>query len=332
MERFKKLSALILALALVLGLGTAALADEAAEEAAAAGYEEAATAAEEEEAEAGYVEIVAIAEVDAVEETVAVPLIVADLVAGFRDVVSGLVVVPDPLVTDFAGGTLPQPNSVLSIVASVVQAHEEGALVALANWRNPAAISLVDMNALATVAGDTPLIINADTFPFLSSEADVRIVFSPALATKDIELYGTTRSVTVRVVRRIFENAFGGTASVISLAHQGEFGMEVRVAARVDESFTADAVYFYTYNLEAHTISQFVPSFVWLDAYGYLHFTTAVGGEIIVSDVNLAPAAPVVEEAAPAPAPAPAAPAADEVEDDEEDEDDDEDEEEEDEE
>jgi len=311
MVKFKRLSALILALVLVLGLATAALAQE---DANAEGAAEAAAAAP------GYVEIVAIA----ADEPAVVPVILADLIAEIHQIAGTLITVPEPLVTDFAGSTLSQPDAVRSIEAALRQANTQGALVAVANWRNPASATLSDMEALTNTADGTPLVINADTFPALSSEADVRITISPAHATQNILLSGTTRSVTTRIVAQIFENAFGGTASVVSLAQQGEFGMEVRVAARLDESFTADAVYFYIYNIETNTITQFVPNFVWLDSYGYLHFTTTVGGEIIVSDVNLAPPPPPAP--APVAAPTPAAPpAADEVEADDEDDDDDDD-------
>ncbi|MCL2857106.1 MAG: hypothetical protein FWE19_05185 [Oscillospiraceae bacterium] len=326
MVKFKRLSALILALALVLGLATVALADEEAttengtEATAEANVAASDAEAEEETAapaadedDAAYIAIVAITA--EVEVPVVVPVILADLIAEIHQIAGTLITVPNPLVTDLEGGTLSQPDAVRSIEAALAQAADQGALVAVANWRNPASASAGDMSTFANTAGDTPLVINADTFPALSSEADVRITFAPVLATEDILLSGTTRSVTTRIVAQIFENAFGGTASVVSLAQRCEFGMEVRVAARLDESFTADAVYFYVYDTEANTVTQFVPSFVWLDSYGFLHFTTTVGGEIIVSDVNLTPAA-----APPAPAPAaPAvvAPAADEVEEDE---------------
>jgi len=308
MVKFKRLSALVLALALVLGLGTVALANEEA---------------------AGYVEIVAIAAVADAGEPTVVPVILADLIAEIHEIEGAVITVANPLITDFRGGTINQPDAIRTVQAAVRQAADQGAIVAVANWRNPASTTYADMSAMARIAGNTPIIINADSFPFMSTEADVRVTFAPVLATENILLSGTTSSVTTRVVARIFENAFGGTASVVSLAQQGEFGMEVRVAARLDESFTADAVYFYTYDAEANIVAQFVPSFVWLDSYGFLHFTTTVGGEIIVSDVNLTPE----PEPAPAPAPAPAAPVAafepivvedDDEDEDEEDEDEDE--------
>ena len=316
MVKCKKLLALILALVLVVSLGAVALAQEEAEGEAttetAAETEAATEEATEEAAEAGYVEITPIAG-----EVTAVPVILADLISQIHQIEGTLVTVPEPLVTEVSGGVLSQPDAVRSINAALAQAEDQSALVAVATWRNPASITAADMAVLANTAGDTPLIVNADALPFISSDVDVRIVFAPAMATQDIQLFGTTRSVTARIVGQLFERAHGGTASVVSLAQQGEFGMEVRVAARLDESFAADAVYFYTYDAEANTFTQFTPSFIWLDSTGFLHFTTTVGGEIVVSDVNLAPPAPP----APAPAPAPVAPApvADEVEADEED-------------
>ena len=151
---------------------------------------------------------------------------------------------------------------------------------------NVTAMPLATMRAAAGAApAGREIRFNADSLN-PNGSIDVRIMFNPALATKDINLSASMTSPTAVSVRNLFERHFGAPITVISLGQQGDFGMEVRIAARIDPALDVDNLFFYSYNRATNTFTRFTPSLVRMDSNGFLHFNTTLAGDIIISNTR----------------------------------------------
>jgi len=141
---------------------------------------------------------------------------------------------------------------------------------------NPGSFTLAQLRAYQTI-------INADSLT-AGGGVDVRIILNPANAATSLNLSASTTSANAVSTQKIFQDQFGGTFSVISLGQQGNFGMEVTIAARVSTVLNADNLFFYSFNREANTFRRFTPGSVQMDNNGFLHFTTHFAGDIIISN------------------------------------------------
>ena len=74
---------------------------------------------------------------------------------------------------------------------------------------------------------------------------------------------------------------------VVGLGQQGSFGQEVRVAARLVPNLNTENLYFYAYNSTANTFRPIPAPNYRVDANGFIHFTTSLGGDIIISEGSL---------------------------------------------
>jgi hypothetical protein len=192
---------------------------------------------------------------------------------------------PAAPVSSFGNQTL----AVAAVNTAVQQARANNQSFAVVRCTNPSVsgISLATMRAMANAAGGFPVRTHADTLNANRTEVDVRITFNPANATKDILLLGSTTSLAAVRIRNLFEHHFGGTMMAVSLAHQGSFGMDVRVAVRLAPNLDSSSLLFYRYDRTANTYRQFMPSFVWLDNNGFIHFNTGIGGDIVLTNAKL---------------------------------------------
>jgi hypothetical protein len=65
---------------------------------------------------------------------------------------------------------------------------------------------------------------------------------------------------------------------------QGSWGQPVEVAAKLDSALATTNLVFYSYNKAANTYTRIVKPGYWVDKNGYVHFTTEVAGDIIISE------------------------------------------------
>ncbi|MCL2578703.1 MAG: carboxypeptidase-like regulatory domain-containing protein [Oscillospiraceae bacterium] len=151
---------------------------------------------------------------------------------------------------------------------------------------NPGNITHVALQAMVNAAGTQTIAVNADSLNAVG-EVDVRIRFNPAQATGDLNLAASTTNVSAMTTSNLFQENFGGTMSVISLSQQGSFGMEVRIAAKVDADLDTANLYFYAYDRASNTFRRFVPSVQFVDGNGFLQFTTTLAGDIVVTNTQL---------------------------------------------
>ena len=169
------------------------------------------------------------------------------------------------------------------MVQNAIQNAADGATPAI-RLVNPGNVSLATMQAAAGAAGGSPIRFNGDSL--LGAAIDVRVIVNPTLATKDVDLSASMTSPTAVSVRNLFERHFGSPITVISLGQQGDFGMEVRIAARINPELDVENLYFYSFSRETNTFRRFAPDTVRMDANGFLHFNTTLAGDIIISNTR----------------------------------------------
>ena len=117
----------------------------------------------------------------------------------------------------------------------------------------------------------------------------------------DIYLSVYVEDEFIKDTKSNFETWFDNKIHVISLAHQGSFGMPVKVSARISLSnLNLSSLYLYSYNKTDNTYNSlrvtdfsYKPSTVLSSPFGatyadyFVTFTTTVGGDIIITDAPL---------------------------------------------
>ena len=162
-------------------------------------------------------------------------------------------------------------------------AKTANATIATAAFQNPANISLAALNAMNSEA-DMPLRLRADSMN--GASVDVRITLDPARSTRALNLSASTSNQAARNTVAIFKRYFDNDVMVVSLGQQGSFGQSVEIAAKLAPGLDTSNLVFYSYNAETNRYTRIATSY-WVDKNGYVHFTTTLAGDIIISDGNL---------------------------------------------
>lgn len=151
-------------------------------------------------------------------------------------------------------------------------------------------ISLADLKGIAAIAvkeGKTPW-INSDTLTEDGKSVDVRVSINPALATKSMNIAGSTTSARALRTKSLFEKFFKNElAAVISLTQKGDFGQIAEICVRVPADTKVEDLVFYSYDPVTNTYRQIKDPNAWIDKNGYLHFHTLYANEIVISKGNL---------------------------------------------
>lgn len=141
------------------------------------------------------------------------------------------------------------------------------------------------INALAEawrVFGQTPVI-----FDTVEGEAvQVRItVGAPHKLTTDRMTSGFVSGSAVNSPKALFQQFFQNKVQVVHLEQAVTFGQPVEVAAKVDLSgMELSKLTFYSYDNATNVYRQIMNPSRWVDKNGYLHFTTTLAGDIVISD------------------------------------------------
>ncbi len=172
-----------------------------------------------------------------------------------------------------------------SVNAAIAAARASGADTATARLINPGDISLATLQAMARQAGNMPLKVNADSMN--GNAVDVRISFDPALATTALNLSASTVNAAARRTTEFFERFFQNDVMTVALGQQGSFGMPVEIAAKLNPTLDVNNLTFYAYDPRTNRYTRIENPEYWVDANGYVHFTTEYAGEIIISEGEL---------------------------------------------
>lgn len=130
------------------------------------------------------------------------------------------------------------------------------------------------------------LSLRADT---TGSPVQVRVsIPEPAKLTADVLLSGAVKGRIVDSRKAFFEKWFQNQLRVVHLDYSGSFGQAVEIAARVDLTGMDTAnLTFYSYDKAANSYKRIEKPAYWIDSNGYLHFTTELAGDIVVSEGGL---------------------------------------------
>ncbi|MCL2068948.1 MAG: hypothetical protein FWH00_03525, partial [Oscillospiraceae bacterium] len=153
-------------------------------------------------------------------------------------------------------------------------------------------VSGAALRAANGAAGNMQVNFNGDTMS--GNSVLGRITINPANAANisgSINLGVFVDSARTSVARSVFERWYTNRFAVVSLAQKSDFGMTVRVAAFVDLAGsgldTANLI-LYAYDAQTNMFTRLTDASPFVDSVGYLQFSTASGGEIIITDRVLA--------------------------------------------
>jgi hypothetical protein len=158
----------------------------------------------------------------------------------------------------------------------------------------------------ARASSALPTIVKADAWKLLTGKkfvartttdkvVQVQLTFpEPTKFTTGMQVSGWVKGSVADSRRAFFEKWYGNELRMIHLEHSGSFGQSVEVAAKVDlTGMDKDNLYIYRYHKTANSYSLICkpgqnPAEYWIDANGYLRFSTDKGGDFVVSENVLA--------------------------------------------
>ena len=137
-----------------------------------------------------------------------------------------------------------------------------------------------------TARAGLPLQVKADSLSASGKEVNVALTFKPAQSTQNLNLWAATESGPANSLTSQFGAFFNNDVMAIVSAQSGSFGQPVDVAVRLDKKLNTDNLIVYSYDRATNAYSR-VNTTVSIDPHGYAHFTTQVGGDLILSDGEL---------------------------------------------
>ncbi|MCL2857954.1 MAG: hypothetical protein FWE19_09650 [Oscillospiraceae bacterium] len=175
--------------------------------------------------------------------------------------------------------------------AAIQLAHDTNtqADVVLTNVTTVPIAAIQSVFAQATRAGLSGAIVHLDT---RERDRTLSRIFidaeTAANLSGDIDFRVWTNGIGIQRASHTFERSFSNNFAAVSFGHTGVFGTEIRVAVTVDLfGLNTGNLMLFAHDLDTNTYTQIltVPR---VDSNGFLHFTTPVGGDIIITDAPLA--------------------------------------------
>ncbi|MEG0491481.1 MAG: Ig-like domain-containing protein [Hydrogenoanaerobacterium sp.] len=167
------------------------------------------------------------------------------------------------------------------------------ATVMVKNAESISAATLTEMAATAKAAGGK-VELKADTVD-ATGAVTARLYIDPAAAAKlkgEIKLGVKTDEAATQATKEAFKN-FDNKMAVASFAQQGSFGMAIKVAVKVDlTGLNTKTLVFTSFDKKTGKCVQLPKTAYTIDKNGYIHFTTSMGGEILITDKPLVKKAP----------------------------------------
>ncbi|MEG2852387.1 MAG: hypothetical protein RR879_05995, partial [Hydrogenoanaerobacterium sp.] len=162
------------------------------------------------------------------------------------------------------------------------------ATVMVKNAESISAATLTEMAATAKAAGGK-VELKADTVD-ATGAVTARLYIDPAAAAKlkgEIKLGVKTDDAATQATKEAFKN-FDNKMAVASFAQQGSFGMAIKVAVKVDlTGLNTKTLVFTSFDKKTGKYVQLPKTAYTIDKNGYIHFTTSMGGEILITDKPL---------------------------------------------
>ena len=188
------------------------------------------------------------------------------------------------------GGTLEERAARNDMADAAKDAAASGSDTATVRAKDVERISSAELEAMFNAASLARMRARyvVDTTVSGGSGIQGRIEINPAFAVgldRDIFLGVYTSQSVVEKTAAVFERHYSNRISVIHLSHEGSYGMNVKITARVDLSgIDRSSIYLYYYDREQNRIKRFSDPGSFIDRNGFIHFNTVFGGDVIVSE------------------------------------------------
>ena len=166
---------------------------------------------------------------------------------------------------------------------AVASAKKSGLKTATVRFRNADSISSVALKSMVTAANGMAVTMISDTIT--GTAVTGRITINPAYANNDIKLGVFTDAKSIAGTKALFDKWYSNKVAIVSLGQQGSFGLNVRIAAKFDlTGINTKNLYIYAYDKTKNSFTRILTPNANVDANGYLHFNTSVGGDIVITD------------------------------------------------
>ena len=190
--------------------------------------------------------------------------------------------------------TPPSANNPVPATAAQVAAAATAAINKAASGQQ-AVVSLTNVSTVPAAALKSVFAQAASAIVQLDAKEGKAIVSrvyidaaTAAQLSGTVDFSVTTKGASVQSTVNTFEKFFDNNVAVIGLGQKGAYGANIKMAVKVDLSkLNTSNLIFYAYNKETGKYARLAVAYR-IDANGYLHFTTPVGGAIIISDKPLA--------------------------------------------
>ncbi|MEG3007556.1 MAG: hypothetical protein RR806_08810, partial [Oscillospiraceae bacterium] len=109
-----------------------------------------------------------------------------------------------------------------------------------------------------------------------------------AALPKAINLSVSTTNEESKATKKTFEKFFDNKFAVVSLGQKGSYGMDMDLAIKVDlKDIDVKTMSFMSYDNVTNKFVVIKNPKYFIDKNGYLHFTTPIGGDIIITNGSL---------------------------------------------
>ncbi|MCL2056681.1 MAG: hypothetical protein FWH02_05620 [Oscillospiraceae bacterium] len=196
------------------------------------------------------------------------------------------------------GGVIPATpvNTVQTVTATTASTETRGAVAAAVaagndtatvNLKNAGEISLENLQTIAAAANNANIEtvkLQADSMSSDGKSVDVRISLDPTAAKTALNLSASTTNTAATQTTRTFTKFFENDVMTVALGQKAGFGQQVRIAAKLDPKLKTDNLVFYIFDPVNNNFQRIPEPKYYVDKNGYVHFTTSLSGNIVISD------------------------------------------------
>lgn len=144
--------------------------------------------------------------------------------------------------------------------------------------------TLKELQRLATNAKVTPTLVIDNTS---GGSVQTRLSITPSKATKSINTLVSLDSANAKTVSNYFNKWFRNDLFVVSCEQEQSFGMTVKIAAKLPKNFKTSNLAFYSYDIASNSYKRITTPSYSVDSAGYVHFSTSMAGDIVISNGTL---------------------------------------------
>lgn len=183
-------------------------------------------------------------------------------------------------------------KSVKAAIAAALKSNQKAATATI-TVKNTKAVSAATLKAIVESAQNAAkgkgvaitTILQSDVVK--NGKVESRLSIDPAKATLTTDLKLGVK-LENKAVSSMFSKYFTNKTAIVAFEQSGTFGMPIEVAAKLDLSkLDTKTLKFYTYDAKTNVYAEMTAPAYWIDSAGYLHFTTTIGNNVVITDKPL---------------------------------------------